>query len=350
MERLSRDEQLRLVEQTCRGDLDAFARLRQAFHATLVRYISRALPAGEEEAEDLASDVWIRVFDKIGTFDPDRDVAFYTFVIAFSARRLVEDARRRRRKFKAFRQIESEEGSETIEEFPDTRQGGPPDLAVAAEEQQLKSAAFRELFRLTFLCGGYPHEQLAFAFSKHIYGKESPRGIEGAPKRLDEEHGSTPLGEMANRYWQDYEKASTIGDEALLRDLEAQLEPIHHRLSLPVEELLRFDETHDRYGVELLRKRSSESCLREYYAGHEGGSSAAISEWSYRVKEAVRRALGARKEVSSEEAEKDLAGRSLRGPVDPVSCGRCKLRHVPPCSSGEPPAGTGERPTSPPSG
>jgi len=74
------------------------------------------------------------------------------------------------------------------------------DAAVAEEACRLRLAALLELHRLTLLCGGYPHEQLAFLFAKSLYGQPSNRAIEGDPERVDREHGSTALGDLLETY------------------------------------------------------------------------------------------------------------------------------------------------------
>ena len=67
------------------------------------------------------------------------------------------------------------------------------DIMDAEEERRLKFEALRLNMVITFLCGGYPHQLLAFGYSKLIYGTPSPRRIEGKAAKVDEEHSAESL-------------------------------------------------------------------------------------------------------------------------------------------------------------
>ncbi len=70
-----------LVAQATSGDEDAFAQLVLRHQATIKSYLYR-LTACREDAEDLAQEVWIRIFTRLGTFEGRSSVRTWLFAIA----------------------------------------------------------------------------------------------------------------------------------------------------------------------------------------------------------------------------------------------------------------------------
>ncbi len=70
-----------LVAQAISGDEDAFAQLVLRHQATIKSYLYR-LTACREDAEDLAQEVWIRIFTRLGTFEGRSSVRTWLFAIA----------------------------------------------------------------------------------------------------------------------------------------------------------------------------------------------------------------------------------------------------------------------------
>jgi RNA polymerase sigma-70 factor (ECF subfamily) len=96
------------VAQLRRGDLDALSALVTRYQNRLYRYLLRVVrqPA---EAEDLFQTTWIRVAEKIGSYDPNRSFEAWLFTMA---RNLAIDHLRRIRP-ESLDEPLGDEGSET---------------------------------------------------------------------------------------------------------------------------------------------------------------------------------------------------------------------------------------------
>jgi RNA polymerase sigma-70 factor (ECF subfamily) len=70
-----------LVAQATSGDEDAFAQLVLRYQGTIKSYLYR-LTACREDAEDLAQEVWIRVFTQLGSFEGRSSVRTWLFASA----------------------------------------------------------------------------------------------------------------------------------------------------------------------------------------------------------------------------------------------------------------------------
>jgi RNA polymerase sigma factor (sigma-70 family) len=70
-----------LVAQAISGDEDAFAELVLRYQGTIRSYLYR-LAACREDAEDLAQEVWIRVFTQLGSFEGRSSVRAWLFATA----------------------------------------------------------------------------------------------------------------------------------------------------------------------------------------------------------------------------------------------------------------------------
>jgi RNA polymerase sigma-70 factor, ECF subfamily len=70
-----------LVAQATCGDEDAFAQLVLRHQGTIKSYLYR-LTACREDAEDLAQEVWIQIFTRLGTFEGQSSVRTWLFAIA----------------------------------------------------------------------------------------------------------------------------------------------------------------------------------------------------------------------------------------------------------------------------
>ena len=326
MSYLSKEQQATLVARAAANDWSAFSALKEAFHAPLVGHLAVRIWAGAECAEDLADAVWEDAREKLGRFDASRNVSFYTFLVNVVAPRHVTRFNRERARTHSL-----DDDAEGRRNEPPGSAPTPPQIEAGGEELRLRARAFHELFRITFLCGGYPHEQLAFAYSQHIYGTPSPRGMEGVPRVLEERHGATPLGRLLGAYWEDYQAASCIADPAVLASLGACLDPVRRRMPLIVDDLLRFNEARKTYPHALLAQEVGESSPGDYWACYKGGAGKAISNWCEGVKRSVRRVLGLPESPNAQdsvELEVTNAGSA--------ACPRCKLRHVAPCAAAAP--------------
>jgi hypothetical protein len=118
-----------------------------------------------------------------------------------------------------------------------------PDAKIDLANIYIAHTSYRMLFKLICLCGGYPHEQLSFLFSKFIggqsvsqnagTGKRKERTFEGQPKDFALKFGRAKLSELF------LSLSKTIIDVLEDDDLTPLLEPIEKRLSYTNSFLLK---------------------------------------------------------------------------------------------------------------
>lgn len=309
-----------LAKAAGQGDKKAYGALVRALERPLAGFIRQWVGPHEPEADDIAQRIWMEVWTKLrrseaeGGFDPEKG-GFYSWVLNYTAiyvlRRWFSERKRilDREMIESEFGISSEEeaGGRSMDDFPDTRPAPPAALAIE-EEMRARLKAMDLLMTTTFLCGGYPHQQLAFGFNKLIYGKSSRRGIEGKPLRLDNDHGSKDLRLLAKAFLEDYVSLSLLPR----RRIELCLAPITSRMDSRLKELFEKDQASAKQfpAPGALDKQVGGTRLKNYYS--DRGPSYSIPDWCYKVEQRIRHLRG--------EPDKEKA------------CIRCKLRHLPPCS------------------
>jgi len=325
-------EELQLIRRVRERDQEAFGQLVDHYQKPLGGFISSSV--GNQHVDDIAQDVWSRTYEAIqrdrrdGGYDPTKG-RFYTWVINYVAIPRLKDWRRSQsRNARLAGLLEDQKGGPTAATAATSEDWEPTIILEAEEQLRLKVMAYCELFRLTFLCGGYPHQQLAFGFAKHIYGEQSTRTMEGDPRRVDIEHGNEPLRGLLDKYWDSYRTVSQIDDVDVLRSLWESLEPVRVRLPFTVEALIRpLSDC-----LQPVRGHAvAQTCLRNYYIREDEDHTHPISHWCDRLQERVREMLCLKKEASEDENIQRIVQRQGKGPIQPTGCNRCKLRHVLPC-------------------
>lgn len=199
--------------------------------------------------------------------------SFYTYVTQIARWIVREDVRRRSQ----HSQIDEETELASADEV---------DSLPATEGPEVRNEVQCQLFRMVFLCGGLPHQQLAFGYSKLIYGKMSKgdRGIEGNPKLVEEKHSNMDLGSMTRSFWTDYSSVSGFGTDKLKRLVDG-LSPIKARLPL-LPDVALDDATRGVFKGDTSQP-ISKSCLVHYYGERKG--TASIANWCDAVRKRVRR-------------------------------------------------------------
>ena len=139
--------------------------------------------AAEEIAQNVGLEAWKSMTEspEEGGFDQSKGV-FYSYIInRFAKFHVLQWRRRKARSVEILTGFEGGDGGRAFK-LPDGRGLAPDERLEKEEELRLLVAGYAELFRILFLCGGYPHQQRAFGLSKHVFGRKSRRGIEGAPE------------------------------------------------------------------------------------------------------------------------------------------------------------------------
>jgi RNA polymerase sigma-70 factor, ECF subfamily len=129
------------VAQLRRGDLDALSSLIARYQNRLYRYLLRMVrePA---EAEDLFQQTWLRVAEKIRSFDPHRNFDAWLFTLA---RNLAIDHLRRIRPESLDEPVSADPSSGTAVERLASREPAPLDQVLERERANRLVAALGEL-------------------------------------------------------------------------------------------------------------------------------------------------------------------------------------------------------------
>lgn len=129
------------VARLRRGDLNALAELIARYQNRLYRYLLRIVrqPA---EAEDLFQQTWLKVAEKIRSFDPSRNFDTWLFTLA---RNLAIDHLRRIRPQSLDEQLADNERGESAADRIPSREQAPFDRALAAERRMQIAEVMAEL-------------------------------------------------------------------------------------------------------------------------------------------------------------------------------------------------------------
>jgi DNA-directed RNA polymerase specialized sigma24 family protein len=299
-------EDAEIVRRFRTGQNDDASALYAKYHRALTGYLLGRAAMAREDAEDIAQDIWLRALPDLvrpvseGGYDPERG-SFYTFLVhryaKFAALQFVE-AKRRRAELSLAGDGEGEDAGIATQLASDD---DPELVQILREELEERQAALCQCFRLTFLYGGFPHQVLAFGYSKLIYGqttqrdrdvllleKRRRREVEGDPKRLDAEHGSDPLHAVEAKFWDAFKRVSNL-DDLTLRKLEACLDPMRQRLELTVAEMSQGNKIFLDHHAQLAGQKVGATAVRDYY-GTRGLN--AITDWCDKVQNRVRDRLG----------------------------------------------------------
>jgi len=326
---LTREEVGRVVEEARRGNAVAWQCLVDNYHKRLVGFILLRICGDLEDANDIVGSIWELLQKEIlktpqqGGYDPARS-GFLTYVIKRFAEHLIKRFNAGFRGRSCSTDDDSRAPIEPVDPGASARE-----TLMAQEQLRVRAQAYVELFRVTFLCGGYAHQQLAFGLSKHVLGQGSDRTIEGKHAQVDATYGATAFESLIDTYWSEYRKRSQL-DEEQLNILYGHLDPLRTRLSCLVGEMFRqAGPTRDRL-AHLHERQVKETCFRQYYT--ECGLTVAFPDWCDKLERRVRHVLGIAPNISPDESAKTAEERLSDGPVVPSGCNRCKLRHLPPCA------------------
>ncbi len=301
------------------------------YHRPLIGYFRAIVPCSEEEAEDLVQETWASVYTKYsndpgeGGYDPSI-AGFYTYVKHGFARYIALRKRRQLGKLKES-PLDADVWSEQNLNPPDSEDPGPERILIELEKARNRFFAVLELLKLLFLCGGYPHQQLAFGYSQTIYGRQSNRGIEGNPAKVDLKCGEKTLDTLSRSFFHDYIQESGIDDLHHQKLIKSCLDPLTTRLPSSIEELMRLDRASLEHYKKLHPNRAAQTCLRDYYAEHKKGYTSAIPDWCNKVARKIR-------SCSNLKQDPESGDETFVGPQQTGEClyrNRCKLRHLPPC-------------------
>lgn len=129
------DEQL--VTAVLEGDRDRFGDLVERYQARLVNYLYRLL-RNQEEAHELAQDVFIKVYQALDRYDPTYKFSTWIFRVAQNA--AIDQIRRRRLKLVPIQRPEDASGEAHEWDLPSEERGPYGDLRNLERGEAIQAA------------------------------------------------------------------------------------------------------------------------------------------------------------------------------------------------------------------
>jgi len=175
----------------------------------------------------------------------------------------------------------------------------------APDAETLDRAVVHEVLGAVLAHGGYPHQQLAFAFATVLWGKrKSDRSalrrtaagksarpdkvpITSDPERVVRDLSDRPLGELCAEFRRELALLEDLAD----RDLSPAFAPLDYRLQLTAGVLFANDRVSARRAADLQDLVVGDTCLNDYY-GHDPRKS--VADWIAAVKKRSLKSLTGR--------------------------------------------------------
>jgi hypothetical protein len=293
-----------LIRAAHEGDEAAYGRLHAAFVMALAGSIRRATGYSSEQALAWADETWQKNRTLILRLPEEGGYtsamgAFHRYVLkhcsGWSAARSEENLVNRH---------------EVL--WPRTEDGELMDLpdpnALAAHQLVIRCRQFALLLQIVFHPKvGYPHQQLAFVLSRYVYGRTTPRGLDGDPAIVKERHADMPLHDLAELVVAEY-RALAFPESPFGGQPCPCFAGLYARLDLTVGELMRSDGPSLKQFVHLAQRRVGQTLLRDYFVGTGDGAEAMISLWTSRVSQRIRKLLQLNTNLPAEQMWSRLEG------------------------------------------
>jgi len=262
-----------LAERYRRCDRDAFEELYRMYEQAVYGYIRVRVPR-DEDAQDLAQETWVQLWEKRGSYDPK--YSFFTWARYWASVNILRYYDRKRpvpiaELFGRFPELEDEE---EVQDAVDRLVAGQESWMDPSEDWEMLT----RLLYLTFERGGYPWELIAFGFNKLIGGWR--------PRFIVEKLSEVVMRKLARMLEESYVVGSSV---ALPEEVHRCFEPLHSKMGCKVGEVLDpSDVTSVRRLKRILQELVGRTVLRNYYGRNPEAN---ISDWSDKVRRKVLRAV-----------------------------------------------------------
>lgn len=213
----------------------------------------------KNDCEDLAHDTWRRLQENLPTYDTSQPLWPWASTIL---RHVCIDAIRKD-KDAGEQQLSREQEMESRDDSRG-QESGPLDILVKLEEYSRKRRNIFRVWVILWRYGGYPHQQLAFAYCRLISGDLLMR-----PSKVCERHGRTKLDDLARECYEDYRRGTRFfeGDKEA-KELRIAMNPLFEHLACQFGELCWVN-PHDNikaYDRDLLETRTGRTSMSSYAA------------------------------------------------------------------------------------
>ncbi|MCK4413505.1 MAG: hypothetical protein KAY32_08180 [Candidatus Eisenbacteria sp.] len=301
------EQELALIRAARDGDASSFERLIQPYLPEIERLVWGKLPRRDGHlAEEAVQDVLITAWKALSRYVEAYRFRNYIFGIT---REIIKRRLAGRR-----REIPTdwERDDSPLSGEPDPRTYRSVtgrlrnlvgvDRFPRPDASMLRSAVLGEMLEAMLGYGGYPHQQIAFAYSIVLWGKPKPRRrtqpqtaperraarekvpITGDPDRVVRELSSTELRASGRDFQDEVASRGALRAEVAARAFA----PLIYRLGLRGTELFSRDRRSARLFSQLSATIIGHSLLEQYFGKDPRKS---IADWTERVKTRTRQAL-----------------------------------------------------------
>jgi len=294
---------------------------------------------GRANAEEIAQEVWLEAWQRNelspGEGGYDSQWSFYTYLIKCIAQyRIMEWNKKHNKDEKNLLWVNWKDERETDNTNvidTDDPQAMLLRIEDLREELITRYKTYGVLFYLLFLCGGYPHQQLSFAYSKLLYGRKTPRGFDGDADKTARIHGKSTLYALYKRFLSEYHSQGNFPRETR-KQHEEYIKPLEERLNYVIERLTERDKNSYRLFRYLHGEEAGSIALEQYYVQNKKGY-AAIHDWSNKVKDRIKNIVICNAELFIDEEGKNSNYLNLESYLTQLTlkCNRCLLSVVSQC-------------------
>ena len=320
----SHTEDVRLMDLARNGDSEALDRIARKYQRPLAGFFRNRGVFEPSVVDELVQDTWIKFLHSMhrsvneGGWDPNKG-RLYSWLIGYIAINILRQSRRIVvTEGSRLRSLDEDKESGCADSYAVSSELDPAEYLSQDEEARLRRRAAVQLFRVTALCGGYPHQYLAYGLSKLVYGIKTRRGIQGSSARTANEHGPLLLDAIQQDFWNGFADCSDLDADTLQSLHSAHELPIRYRLPLRLRDLLQRDAHSRAIFGHILDRRVGETTLESYYTAGEGGFTTAIPDWCNRVEKRVRSLIGLELPPQPNSGEQEFLPQV-------AGCRRCKM-------------------------
>lgn len=264
------EKEIRLIKRASRGDGVAFDYLYKNYRNSIKGYIASHL-VDRSYTEDIEQETWSKIFQIISDYDSQKG-SFYSFIRYWAGIMVLRVNSKIFKWWKEqlFSEFPGEGESENAEKSIDSKNFKPSDTIP---EYFLEK--YEKFLKITFKCGGLPHQLIAFGFSKLLTG--------WGPKEIVEELSSERLKVLTEKLIMDYKQESKLPDYIL----DKTFEPLKKKMGKKVKGVLGQKDSENLYKKQL-DKIIGMTKLENYYGKNPEGN---IADWSYKVRKKVMREI-----------------------------------------------------------
>jgi len=292
-EKVKKPVELELVIGRLAGEdnQEAFTAFYEEYSRPVLGYIRSFIVRRDgyishDEVDAIALETWLRVWQKIADYDPDKG-QFLHWVFGFCKYIILDYLRQNGRKndIRLLIAENPELEKDFISQIPDSKPG-PDEAIICAEDTVCLHERYLTCLNVLMQEGGYPHQIIAFAFNQLIFAGDSYQGRHnGYAGRVVRELSDIPLVHLCARLEAEYLRHFATED---VQDIRRCFEPLRLRMDCRVKDVISDNPSRARLGREILEMKLGDTILKQYYGKDPEHN---ISDWSNKIKQKVLRCM-----------------------------------------------------------